>query len=101
MFKWMESTFGGVDVCINNCGITLKEPMLGKIQEKLTIACFQEIILKFLEELTPQQMREMLDINVVALTLCTNKAFESMSKKDGYGHIININRLIYIRPYHF
>jgi len=72
VFKWVESNVGGVDVCVNNAGFATKETLL---------------------ELTADQMRAMLDVNVVGLTLCASKAANSMLARKVDGHIININSM--------
>ncbi|XP_050391973.1 dehydrogenase/reductase SDR family member 11-like [Patella vulgata] len=75
MFKTITSneSLGGVDVCINNAGLAHNAPILsGKTQE----------------------WREMLDVNVMAVTICTREAFQSMKERNvDDGHIIFINSM--------
>ncbi|CAG7820779.1 unnamed protein product, partial [Allacma fusca] len=52
MFKWIETNYRGVDICVNNAGFSSKETLLG---------------------LTGEQMRAMLDVNVVGLALCSSR----------------------------
>ncbi|XP_056330150.1 dehydrogenase/reductase SDR family member 11-like [Danio aesculapii] len=71
MFSWIKTQHKGVDVCINNAGLALPEPLLsGKTSS----------------------WRTMMDVNVMALAVCTREAYQSMKeKKVDDGHIININ----------
>ncbi|KAG7171920.1 Dehydrogenase/reductase SDR family member 11-like 1, partial [Homarus americanus] len=57
LFASIKEKFGGVDVCINNAGMSHNHSLL---------------------EGTPQEWREMLDVNVVGLCLCTREAVASM-----------------------
>ena len=41
---------------------------------------------------TPEDWRKILDLNVVALCLCTREAVASMKERGVDGHIIHINR---------
>lgn len=44
-------------------------------------------------EITGKQMRDMLDVNVVGLTLCTSNSVRSMKERGvNDGHIFNLNR---------
>ena len=38
--------------------------------------------------------RQILDLNVLGLSICTKEAIESMNERQVDGHIININRLV-------
>ncbi|XP_063876872.1 dehydrogenase/reductase SDR family member 11-like isoform X1 [Scylla paramamosain] len=73
MFARIKRELGGVDVCINNAG---------------------KAVLSSLTEGTPEQWRQMLDLNVVALCLCTREALASMKERGvDDGHIIHINSI--------
>jgi len=73
MFAWISKNHGGVDVCVNNAGFSYKDTLL---------------------EITGVQMRDMLNINVVALVLCSSKAAKSMIERGvNDGHIFNINSM--------
>ncbi|CAB1352485.1 unnamed protein product, partial [Coregonus sp. 'balchen'] len=63
----------GVDVCINNAGLAHNEPLLsGKTDG----------------------WRNMIDVNVLALSICTREAYQSMKERNvDDGHIININSM--------
>jgi NADP-dependent 3-hydroxy acid dehydrogenase YdfG len=73
MFTWITTKHGGVDICINNAGVAIEENLL---------------------EISAKHMREMLDVNVIAMVLCTKLAVKSMSERNVTdGHIININSM--------
>ncbi|KAK3885247.1 hypothetical protein Pcinc_010521 [Petrolisthes cinctipes] len=73
LFSEIQKQFGGVDVCINNAGISYNHTLL---------------------EGTPEEWRTMLDVNVVGLSLCTREAVASMRQRGiDDGHIIHINSL--------
>ncbi|XDV32582.1 hypothetical protein PO909_003359 [Leuciscus waleckii] len=80
MFSWIKVQHQGIDVCINNAGLALPEPLLsGKTSG----------------------WRTMMDVNVIALSVCTQEAHHSM--KERYiddGHIININGMCGHRVLH-
>jgi len=61
MFAWIEShpELGKVDVCINNAGLSTAET---------------------LTEGTMESWRQMMDVNVLALCLCTQLSIQSMTK---------------------
>lgn len=73
LFSKIKEQFGGVDVCINNAGMSHNHSLL---------------------EGTPEEWREMLNTNVVGLCLITKEAVASMKqRKVDDGHIIHINSL--------
>ncbi|MGK7933725.1 MAG: SDR family NAD(P)-dependent oxidoreductase [Microcystaceae cyanobacterium] len=71
-FAKIRSTWGGVDVLINNAGLGHREPLMTGNTES---------------------WREMLDINVLALCICTREAIKDMQAKGGKGHIIHISSM--------
>uniref|UniRef100_A0A3B5L9A2 Dehydrogenase/reductase SDR family member 11 n=1 Tax=Xiphophorus couchianus TaxID=32473 RepID=A0A3B5L9A2_9TELE len=72
MFSAIKTLHKGVDVCINNAGLAHNEPLLSGKTEG---------------------WRNMIDVNVLALSICTREAYKSMRERDvDDGHIININR---------
>ncbi|XP_030599679.1 dehydrogenase/reductase SDR family member 11-like [Archocentrus centrarchus] len=73
MFAAIKEQHKGVDVCINNAGLAHPEPLLnGKTSG----------------------WKNMMDVNVLALSICTREAYQSMrERKVDDGHIININSL--------
>ncbi|XP_043910499.1 dehydrogenase/reductase SDR family member 11 isoform X2 [Protopterus annectens] len=73
MFSAIKTLYQGVDVCINNAGLARPEPLLyGKTEG----------------------WRNMIDVNILALSVCTREAYQSMKERDvDDGHIININSM--------
>ncbi|XP_068583984.1 dehydrogenase/reductase SDR family member 11-like [Cebidichthys violaceus] len=73
MFAAIKEQHRGVDVCINNAGLGHPESLLnGKTSG----------------------WKNMLDVNVLALCICTREAYRSMKERDvDDGHIININSM--------
>ncbi|XP_051814236.1 dehydrogenase/reductase SDR family member 11-like isoform X5 [Acanthochromis polyacanthus] len=74
MFATVKVQHKGVDVCINNAGLCHPEPLLsGKTSG----------------------WRNMLDVNVVGLSICTREAYQSMKERNvDDGHIINLNSVV-------
>ncbi|XP_051814234.1 dehydrogenase/reductase SDR family member 11-like isoform X3 [Acanthochromis polyacanthus] len=71
MFATIKAQHKGVDVCINNAGLSLHDSLLSG---------------------TTRGWRNMLDVNVLALSICTREAYQSMKERNvDDGHIININ----------
>ncbi|KAM9734152.1 dehydrogenase/reductase SDR family member 11-like [Menidia menidia] len=73
MFAAIKAQHKGVDVCINNAGLAHPDHLLtGKTSA----------------------WRNMLDLNVLALSICTREAYQSMKERNvDDGHIININSI--------
>ncbi|XP_060902896.1 dehydrogenase/reductase SDR family member 11-like [Labrus mixtus] len=73
MFSAIKSQHKGVDVCINNAGVGHPDPLLtGKTSG----------------------WKNMLDVNVLGLCVCTREAYQSMKERNvDDGHIININSM--------
>ncbi|CAL4154388.1 unnamed protein product [Meganyctiphanes norvegica] len=73
MFADIKRMHGGVDACINNAGISYSQNLL---------------------EGTPDQWREMMNVNVVGLCLCTREAVASMRARGvDDGQIIHVNTM--------
>ncbi|XP_077999767.1 dehydrogenase/reductase SDR family member 11-like [Glandiceps talaboti] len=73
MFEIIKEHYGGVDICINNAGLAFPEKLLCGDTEK---------------------WREMFEVNVLGLSICTREAIKSMKERgidDGY--VINIGSL--------
>lgn len=86
MFAAIKEQHKGVDVCINNAGLAHPEPLLtGKTSG----------------------WKKMMDVNVIALCICSREAYQSMKERNiDDGHIININsmsghRVVTIADVHF
>ncbi|KAK7883081.1 hypothetical protein WMY93_029255 [Mugilogobius chulae] len=73
MFAYIKVQHQGVDVCINSAGLAHIDTLLnGKTSA----------------------WRNMLDVNVIALSVCTREAYQSMKERNvDDGHIININSM--------
>ena len=74
MFKWIEAEagLGQVDVCICNAGLAIN---------------------KTLSDLTPDEMKQMMNVNVISASYCTQLSVVMMMKKGiDDGQIIFIGR---------
>ncbi|KAJ8257051.1 hypothetical protein COCON_G00192030 [Conger conger] len=73
MFSAVKTLHQGVDVCVNNAGLACNEPLLsGKTDG----------------------WRTMVNVNILALSICTREAYQSMKERGvDDGHIININSM--------
>ncbi|XP_037534194.1 dehydrogenase/reductase SDR family member 11-like [Nematolebias whitei] len=73
MFSAIKAQHRGVDVCVNNTGLAHAEPLLsGKTNS----------------------WKNMLDVNVLALSICTHEAYQSMKERNiDDGHIIILNSM--------
>lgn len=71
-YAWIEKTQGGIDLLVNNAGVT-SQCML-------------------LDENNTKDMRAMLEANLLGLCICSREAVKSMKNRAVDGHIVNINR---------
>lgn len=72
LFEAIRQRWGGVDVLVNNAGLGRKSPLM----DGDTAA-----------------WREMLEVNVLALCICTREAVRDMRQRGDRGHIIHISSL--------
>ncbi|XP_038061838.1 dehydrogenase/reductase SDR family member 11-like [Patiria miniata] len=73
MFDQIWRKFGGVDVCINNAGISHAASLLDG---------------------DTQKWKNMLDVNILAVAICTREAVKQMAQKGADdGQVININSI--------
>uniref|UniRef100_A0A6M2DI26 Putative dehydrogenase n=1 Tax=Xenopsylla cheopis TaxID=163159 RepID=A0A6M2DI26_XENCH len=73
-FSWVKKNLGGVDVLVNNAGI-VRTNMLTSTGNS-------------------NDLRSVLDVNVLGLCFCTREAFNSMKERDVAGHIFHINSVV-------
>ncbi|MGB3493704.1 MAG: SDR family NAD(P)-dependent oxidoreductase [Elainellaceae cyanobacterium] len=72
MFEAIRSEWGGVDVLINNAGLGHKQSLMMGDTEA---------------------WREMLEVNVLALCMCTREAIQDMQAKGSKGHIVQVSSM--------
>ncbi|XP_039741824.1 dehydrogenase/reductase SDR family member 11 isoform X3 [Pteropus medius] len=73
MFSAIRCQHGGVDICINNAGLARPDTLLSG---------------------STSGWKDMFNVNVLALSICTREAYQSMKeRKVDDGHIININSM--------
>lgn len=73
-FTWVEKTFGGVDLLVNNGGVYTKA--------------------LFTDENNTKEIRNLIDNELMGNIICTRQAIKSMKDRDVNGHIININSIL-------
>lgn len=72
MFETLRAEWGGVDVLINNAGLGHDAPLLSG---------------------DTGHWREMLEVNVLALCVCTREAIADMRRRGDAGHVIHISSM--------
>lgn len=72
VFSALRQQWGGVDILINNAGLGKNEPLMTGSTEA---------------------WREMLEVNVLALCICTREAIKDMRGRGDRGHIVHISSL--------
>jgi len=71
-FQRVREEWGGVDVMINNAGLGHQSPLTSGDHE---------------------QWREMLEVNVLALCICTREAVSDMRRRGDDGHVIHVSSM--------
>lgn len=72
-FTWVEKTFGGVDLLVNNGGTYTKA--------------------LFTDENNSRELKNIIDNEILGNILCSRQAIKSMKTRDVNGHIVNINSI--------
>ena len=72
VFEETRAAFGGVDVLVNNAGLGLRAALMDG---------------------DPAHWRRMLDLNVIALSLCTREAVQDMQRRGAAGHVFHISSM--------
>jgi NADP-dependent 3-hydroxy acid dehydrogenase YdfG len=72
MFELIRARWGGVDVVVNNAGLGHNAPLTSG---------------------STGDWREMLEVNVLALCVCTREAVADMEERDVAGHVIHISSM--------
>lgn len=73
-FGWIEATYGGVDLLVNNAGVITRCLLTEKNNTK--------------------DLYKIMETNIIGLCLCTREAIKSMKARDIFhGHIINVNSI--------
>lgn len=72
-FNWINATFGGTDVLVNNAGVVRTANLTDADNTK--------------------PIREIVETNIMGVVYCTRAAFQSMKSRNVDGHVIMINSI--------
>ncbi|KAE9540006.1 hypothetical protein AGLY_005258 [Aphis glycines] len=99
VFSWVDSTLGGASILINNAGVAKLSSLLSEysyiiwntiknVHKSLNIehrSCDTDGKL--------EDWQDTINLNVLALSVCSREAYKSMTKNKIDGHIIQINSI--------
>ncbi|KAH8394475.1 hypothetical protein KR222_011366 [Zaprionus bogoriensis] len=71
-FDWIEAQLGGIDILVNNAGLLYSGQLL-----TMELA----------------QLQHVLQVNLMGVIYCTQRAFRSMQQREVAGHVVLINSL--------
>nr|CAD7423473.1 unnamed protein product [Timema monikensis] len=79
-FEWLRNNRNGLDILVNCAGVATSSKLIGKLR------------LMNVSENTTRELRKIMDVNVLGLSICTREAVKSMRERGvDDGHIIHIN----------
>ncbi|KAH8283246.1 hypothetical protein KR044_000158 [Drosophila immigrans] len=71
-FDWIEAQLGGIDILVNNAGLLYPGQLL---------------------TMELEQLQHVLQVNLMGVVYCTQRAFRSMQQREVAGHVVLINSL--------
>ena len=72
LFETIRNEWGGVDVLVNNAGLGNKAPLMSGATDA---------------------WREMVEVNILALCICTREAVSDMRRRGDSGHVIHLSSM--------
>ncbi|XP_034108868.1 farnesol dehydrogenase [Drosophila albomicans] len=71
-FDWIEAQLGGIDILVNNAGLLYSGQLL---------------------TMEVEQLQHVMQVNLMGVIYCTQRAFRSMQQREVGGHVVLINSL--------
>ncbi|XP_053993970.1 uncharacterized short-chain type dehydrogenase/reductase y4vI-like [Hylaeus volcanicus] len=75
VFKWIEKTFGGASILVNNAGVISLSSVTGK-------------------KTATEEYRKVVETNLIAPAIFAREFSQSIKKRNVPGHIVNINSIL-------